>query len=91
MSHSLGTCEIKIDLVHPRFLEDETAHMIAPDEFRGMAGWLIQNCVQGAPSVGGLVTKNISRAINYLSTPNVNLDPIAYRTDPVARRAKSGI
>lgn len=34
----LGNCEIKIQSIHPRQHEDEGSYMIAPDEFREMAG-----------------------------------------------------
>lgn len=46
---------------------------IAPDNFRGMAGWVIRQCLQAEPSVGGFVTKNISEAIDYLQQPQATL------------------
>lgn len=47
---------------------------IAPDTFRAMAGWVIEQCVQAVPSIGGFVTKNISDAINYLRLPTATLE-----------------
>lgn len=46
---------------------------IAPDEFREMALWVIEQCVQGNPSTGGFVTKNLSNMIDYLEGPNPDL------------------
>lgn len=39
-----------------------------------MAGWVIEQCVQGSPSSGGFVTRNISNMIDYLEGPNPDLD-----------------
>jgi len=78
----IGTCEIRVESVHPRLHEAEAAYEIAPNEFREMAGWVIRNCLQGASGEGGFITKNISNVDNYLSTPNANLFPEAYRMNP---------
>lgn len=71
-----GTCEIAVEVVDRNDDERPDAESwfdIAPDEFRGMAGWVMRQCVQGVPSVGGFVTRNISEAINYLSQPTATL------------------
>jgi len=78
----LGTCEIRVESVHPLIHEAETIYEIAPDEFREMTGWVIRNCVQGVSGDGGIITRNISNVVDYLSTPNANLFPEAYRMKP---------
>ena len=71
-----GNCEISVEVTDPG---DAGRHVdawadIAPDDLRGMAGWVIRQCVQGVPPVGGFVTKNISDAIDYLQSPTATLD-----------------
>lgn len=39
-----------------------------------MAGWVISQCVGGSPSAGGFITKNISNAIDFLSTVQTPVD-----------------
>ena len=39
---------------------------IAADVFRGMAGWVVRQCVRAGTPIGGFVTKCISSAINHL-------------------------
>ena len=70
-----GTCEIAVEIVDP-FASDRPGLAwveVAPDVFRGMAGWVIRQCVQNIPPIGGFVTKNISSAINYLQSPTASL------------------
>lgn len=50
---------------------EEVSFGIAPDRFREMAGWIINECVGGTPSTGGFITWNISNTINYLTSPMV--------------------
>lgn len=70
-----GTCQIIIDVVDPT----DAGYDIVPNEFRGMAGWVIQQCVESAPLVGGFVTRNISNVINYLRLPTATLRPDTWR------------
>ena len=65
----IGTCAIRIDAVDPESHgQDVTAqYHIAPDVFRGMAGWVIQQCVQNTHN-GGFTTWNISKVIDNLAS-----------------------
>ncbi|KAL8832131.1 MAG: hypothetical protein Q9191_000453 [Dirinaria sp. TL-2023a] len=76
-----GTCQITINVVDPNHGERPDAdawYDIAPNEFREMAGWVIRQCVESSPPVGGFVTRNISNAINYLRLPTATLQPAAW-------------
>ena len=71
-----GTCEISVEIVDPYAPDRPGLAWVdaAPDTFRGMAGWVVRQCVQGVPSIGGFVTINISNAINYLHLPTATLE-----------------
>lgn len=85
------TCQIAIDVIDPFLAGRPNAdawYGIKPNEFREMAGWVIQQCVGSASfvaisgalvGVGGFVTRNISRAINYLRLPAATLDRNTWR------------
>jgi len=74
----LGTCEISIDAVDPVSQGRDPArrvfYNVAPRELREMAGWVISQCVGGIPSMGGFITKNVSNAIDFLSTVQTPLN-----------------
>ena len=68
--------------MHPMPPAEDTTFEIAPDTFRGMAGWVIRNCVEGFSPLGGFITKNISNVVDYLLREDVDLNPEAYRMTP---------
>ncbi|MCJ1231553.1 hypothetical protein MMC12_008230 [Toensbergia leucococca] len=72
-----GGCQIKVDICDPYDTERGGAvFYTVPDDFREMAGWVINQCVVGhTPSLGGFVTKNISNSINYLRSHTGVWDP----------------
>ena len=50
---------------------------IPPDEIKGMAGYVIQQCVQSG--TGGFITKNFSNMLDYLMIHEVTTLPRTYR------------
>ena len=82
-----GTCQISITQVDPKVGQrgDDGWFDVVPDQFREMAGWVIEQCMNdlrpdgGRDSSGGFVTRNISNAIDYLRSPGASLNPDTYR------------
>ena len=48
--------------------------MISPDDVRGMAGYVIQQCVVEEGGIGGFVTANFSNMIDYILDPNTDIN-----------------
>lgn len=52
---------------------------IVQNEFREMTAWVIRQCVETTPPVGGFVTRNMLNAIIYLKLPIATLHPSTWR------------
>lgn len=84
----LGTCEIEINAVDPAWQNKRVFYNIAPKQLPEMAGWVISQCVGGTPSTGGFITKDISNAIDFLSTVQTSVDEwVPERSDDFRKRA----
>ena len=67
-----GSCAIQFD-ASGKFVEENTAQLwFAPDQIRHMAGWVIDQCVDGE-NTGGYITKDITSTLDYLTAPSTNI------------------
>lgn len=79
-----GTCTLKVELAGPTALET-TQVTVAPNLFRGMAGYVISQCPGGGnmdsysfltAGVGGYVTSGMHRLYDWLEHSSDYLDPV---------------
>lgn len=73
LSHSCwsGNCKIWIEIAGPATPQ---IYKAIPDEIRGMAGWVVDQCVDGsAGGFGGFATKDISNLAAYVTEPDTKL------------------
>ena len=86
-----GTCEISINAVDPAAVvgvgDRLVDYYISPNQFREMAGWVVEQCIGGNPSMGGYVTRNISNAIEFLATTSI--PPLTWDPSEPAEYRKS--
>ena len=61
-----GTCMISIDVAGPVL---PTEMYFSPNEIRGMASWVIQQCVSARAGMGGFITKDLNNMLSYLAVP----------------------
>ena len=56
-----------------KYVEEHTSQIwFSPDRIRHMAGWVIDQCVDGE-KMGGFMTYGISATTDYLSAPSTNI------------------
>ena len=60
-----------------KYAEEHTAEFwFVPEVIRNMAGWVIDQCVEGE-KMGGYITKGIASTMDYLSAPQTRYsDPL---------------
>lgn len=61
----LGTCQIQLQASGPATYYGQT-FTFAPNTIVNMAGWLIDQCVEGA-SMGGYATAEFSNTVEYVT------------------------
>ena len=66
---SSGTCKITFEIAGPSL--SPFLSPLIPDDIRGMAGWVIDQCVTRS-GIGGFVTNKIINMVNYISEPATN-------------------
>ncbi len=67
-----GSCSIQFD-ASGKYVEEHTTELwFRPDDIRHMAGWVIDQCVDGE-KLGGFVTKGIASTTSYLSAPSTKI------------------
>ena len=60
-----GNCHISVEHAGPDFAAPTTIRII-PDEIRGMAGHVIDQCVLYENGIGGFVTKGFAHLLEYI-------------------------
>lgn len=74
-----GNCVISIEVAGPEaFYDIATTHIpftitASPFQLRGLAAYVVNDCVQRGGHVGGFATNKISNLANYLRDPNTDL------------------
>ena len=69
-----GDCKVVLEIAGPA-ASATPAVIIAPDDIRGMAFWLMENCVRDS-HLGGYVTRGLARLTNYVrDNPSDLVDP----------------
>ena len=74
-----GNCVISIEVAGPQgFYDVQSTNvpftiMASPFQLRGLAAYVVNNCVQRGGNVGGFATNQISNLANYLQDPNTDL------------------
>ena len=46
---------------------------VVPDQIRGMAGWVISQCIGAGGGLGGFVTGHFGNLVNQMNRPTTNL------------------
>ena len=68
----IGSSEITIEVVGPADQEQSISRekrcYLAPNELHEMACRVMRQCIDGSTNAGGYVTRNISHAIDFLTT-----------------------
>ena len=73
LSHTsrAGDCNIWIEIAGPTTPD---IYMAVPNEIRGMAAWIIDQCVAGSGrGYGGFATKDIGKLLDYVTEPDVKI------------------
>ena len=76
---SAGNCVISIEVAGPKAFYDpqktNTPFTIraSPFQLRGLAAYVVNDCVQRGGNVGGFATNKVSNLANYLRDPNTDL------------------
>ena len=66
-----GNCKIWVEVAGPAI---PRIYQVVPDEIRGMAGWVLAQCVGGSgEGHGGFATKDISKLTAYITEPDTKL------------------
>lgn len=66
-----GNCKIWIEIAGPT---NPQIYEAIPDEIRGMAVWVIDQCVSGSGNGhGGFTTKDISKLTTYVTEPDTKI------------------
>ena len=66
-----GNCKIWIEIAGPT---SPAIYEAVPNEVRGMAAWLIDQCVGGSGrGYGGFATKDIGKLIDYVTEPDTKI------------------
>lgn len=74
-----GNCVISIEVAGPEaFYDVRSTHTpftirASPFQLRGLAAYVVNDCVQRGGNVGGFATNKISNLANYLQDPNTDL------------------
>ena len=74
-----GNCIISIEVAGPQaFYDVQTTYTpftirASPFQLRGIAAWVVNDCVQRGGNIGGFATNKISNLANYLRDPNTDL------------------
>ena len=74
-----GNCVISIEVAGPEaFYDVQSTHTpftirASPFQLRGLAAYVVNDCVQRGGNVGGFATNKISNLANYLQDPNTDL------------------
>ncbi|CAF9908203.1 MAG: hypothetical protein ALECFALPRED_004349 [Alectoria fallacina] len=74
-----GNCVISIEVAGPQaFYDRQTTNTpftirASPFQLRGLAAYVVNDCVQQGGNVGGFATNKISNLANYLRDPNTDL------------------
>ena len=74
-----GNCVISIEVAGPQaFYEPTSTHTpftirASPFQLRGLAAYVVNDCVQRGGNVGGFATNKISNLANYLQSPSTDL------------------
>ena len=74
-----GNCVISIEVAGPEaFYDPAMTHMpftirASPFQLRGLAAYVVNDCVQRGGNVGGFATDKISNLVHYLRDPSTDL------------------
>ena len=52
-----------------------TTMPVEPNTFRGMAGWVIEHCIQ-ARGIGGFVTNGFKRTVDFVTNPESDIEQL---------------
>ena len=75
-SYLAGNCKIWVEVAGPATPQTYEA---IPNEIRGMAGWVVDECVRsGEMGFGGFATRDISTLTQYVTKPDTKISR-AYR------------
>lgn len=66
----IDDCRVSVELAGP--VEAKT-YMAKPDDIRGVADWLVNQCVSTEGGIGGFVTKDIGKMVNFITAPRTNI------------------
>ena len=66
----LEDCRISVEISGPA---DVRFYYAKPDHIRGLADWLIGQCVTAGGGNGGFVTKDIDSMIGFVTAPKTNI------------------
>ena len=63
-------CRISVEVAGPAEIMAYTAK---PDDIRGLANWLVSQCVSHSGGIGGFLTKDIGNLIDYVTAPQTDI------------------
>ena len=73
----IGSCRIVLGVAGPNSESYHSAGLV-PDDVRGMAAWVLRQCVYDAGGIGGFVTKGLSSSLDYIIDPRTDFS-LPYR------------
>ena len=72
LNNLIGNCMITLEQAGPS--PNPGPIMISPDDVRGMAGYVVQQCVADGGGVGGFVTASFENMIDYILNPDTDIN-----------------
>ncbi|MCJ1229777.1 hypothetical protein MMC12_006447 [Toensbergia leucococca] len=75
-----GSCAISIEFAGPSYAAPSFV-TIVPDQLRGMASYVIDQCVRASGS-GGFITRGMISLVGYLSITPLFVNPLSVPADP---------
>lgn len=87
MTYLTGTCQLLVELAGPETVAQQPVYVV-PDEVRGLAGYVIQQCPGGgdetydfggtATGVGGFVTLGLNRLYGVIQRLSLVGNPVPH-------------
>jgi hypothetical protein len=66
----IDECRVSVEMAGP--VQAKT-YMAKPDDIRGVADWLLNQCVFTEDGIGGFVTKDIDNMVDFVTAPQTNI------------------